>query len=310
MEAKLDRSGDRGAAEPAMAEGAPAGYRSQLRLGLLALGRDRLALAGMIVIALVAIAAAAAPLISPYDPTVAHSEAGRLAPIGTPGHVLGTDGGGRDILSRLIWGGRVSITVAVLPVLVSALGGLVLGLAAGMTGKWLSGFIMRSMDVLFAFPAVLLALAVATILGPGMMNVMMAIAIVSVPYMTRVVYVETLSVRASDYVEAARACGTPMSRLLVREIVPNVMPSLIVYATTGIGGLIVLAAGLSFLGVGVQPPTADWGIMTADGRVVLRNMPHIATIPGVMVLIVAPAFNVAGDGIRDAMDPRRRSGHR
>ena len=142
------------------------------------------------------------------------------------------------------------------------------------------------------------------------MNVMMAIAIVSVPYMTRVVYVETLSVRASDYVEAARACGTPMSRLLVREIVPNVMPSLIVYATTGIGGLIVLAAGLSFLGVGVQPPTADWGIMTADGRVVLRNMPHIATIPGVMVLIVALAFNVAGDGIRDAMDPRRRSGHR
>ena len=272
--------------------------------------RDRLALAGIVVIVVVAAASAAAPLISPYDPAVADAEAGRLAPIGTPGHFLGTDGGGRDILSRLIWGGRVSISIAVLPVLVSAIGGLVLGLAAGMSGKRVSGVIMRTMDVLFAFPAVLLALAVATVLGPGMMNVMMAIGIVSIPYMARVVYVETLSVRASDYVEAARVCGTPMLRLLAREIVPNVIPSLIVYATIGIGGTIVLAAGLSFLGVGVQPPTPDWGIMTADGRIVLRNLPHVATIPGVVVLIVALAFNVAGDGIRDAMDPRRRSGHR
>ena len=308
MEVTSGGPSDRSAGAPSKA--VVTGYRSQLRLGLRALMRDRLALAGIVVIAIVAGASAAAPLISPYDPAVAHAQAGRLAPMGTPGHLLGTDGGGRDILSRLIWGGRVSISTAVLPVLVSALGGLVLGLAAGMTGRWLSGFIMRTMDVLFAFPAVLLALAVATILGPGMMNVMMAIAIVSIPYMARVVYVETLSVRASDYVEAARVCGTPTHRLLLREIVPNVLPSLVVYATTGIGGLIVMAAGLSFLGVGVQPPTPDWGVMTADGRVVLRHLPHVATIPGVMVMIVALAFNVAGDGIRDAMEPRRRSGHR
>jgi peptide/nickel transport system permease protein len=289
---------------------APTKYRSQLRLGIETLIRDRLALAGILVIVIVVAAAAAAPIISPYDPAVDHPDAGRLAPIGTPGHLLGTDGGGRDILSRLIWGGRVSIAIAVLPVLVSALGGLALGLAAGMSGKWVSGFIMRTMDVFFAFPAVLLALAVATVLGPGMMNVMMAIGVVSIPYMARVVYVETLSVRAADFVAAARVCGTPMPRLLVREIIPNVLPSLIVYTTIGIGGTIVLAAGLSFLGVGVQPPTPDWGIMTADGRVVLRNLPHVATIPGVLVLLVSLAFNLAGDGVRDAMDPRRRSGHR
>ena len=209
-------------------------------------------------ILIVVAASAAAPLISPFDPAVADAEAGRFAPIGTPGHLLGTDGGGRDILSRLIWGGRVSISIAVLPVLVSAIGGLVLGLAAGMTGKLVSGTIMRTMDVLFAFPAVLLALAVATVLGPGMMNVMLSIGIVSIPYMARVVYVETLSVRASDYIEAARVCGTPMFRLLAREIVPNVIPSLIVYATIGIGGYDRPRRGVELSRRG--GPTADAGL--------------------------------------------------
>ncbi len=284
-------------------------YRSQFGLGLRALSRDRLASAGIVIVVLVSLSALLAPVISPHDPAAADQIAGRLAPMGTPGHILGTDAQARDILSRLIWGGRVSIVIAVLPVLVSALGGLVLGLSAGMAGKVTRGVIMRLLDVLFAFPPVLLALAVATVLGPGMMNVMMAIAIVSIPFMARVVYVETLSVRSSDFIEAARVAGTPTRRLLIREVLPNVLPPLVVYATTGIGGLIVMAAGLSFLGVGVQPPTSDWGIMTADGRLVLRQAPHVASIPGVMIMVVALAFNVAGDGIRDAMDPRRRSGH-
>jgi peptide/nickel transport system permease protein len=284
-------------------------YRSQFRLALRALRRDRLALFGVIVILVVAIIAVAAPLISPYEPTESDFDTGRLAPVGSSGHLLGTDGQARDILTRLIWGSRVSIPTAVVPVLVSATAGLILGLIAGMaTRRWIVESIMRSQDVLFAFPPVLLAIAMATVLGPGMMNLMLSISVVVTPFMARVVYVETVSVRSKEYVEAARAAGTPGWRLLIRVVVPNVLPPLIVYSTTTIGGLIVLASGLSFLGVGIQPPTADWGVMTADGRTVLREAAHVATIPGLTIIIVALAFNVAGDGIRDALDPQRRTG--
>ena len=283
-------------------------YRSQLRLALRALGRDRLALSGVVVVVFSVVVALAAPVLGLPDPTMADYDIGRLAPIGTAGHPLGTDGQARDVLSRLVWGSRVSIPIAVVPVLVSAVLGLVLGLTAGMSGRWTSEIIMRSQDVLFAFPPVLLAIAMATVMGPGMMNVMLAISVVVTPFMARVVYVETVAIRSKEYVEAARAAGTPGGRLLVREVIPNVLPPLIVYGTTTIGGLIVLASGLSFLGVGIQPPTADWGIMTADGRTVLREAPHVATIPGITIVIVSLAFNVAGDGIRDALDPRRRAG--
>ena len=283
-------------------------YRSQLRLALRALGRDRLALSGVVVVVLSVLIALAAPVLGLPDPTMADYDVGRLAPMGTPGHLLGTDGQARDVLSRLVWGSRVSIPIAVVPVIVSAVLGLILGLTAGMSGRWVSEIIMRFQDVLFAFPPVLLAIAMATVMGPGMMNVMLAISVVVTPFMARVVYVETVAIRSKEYVEAARASGTPGVRLLVREVVPNVLPPLIVYGTTTIGGLIVLASGLSFLGVGIQPPTADWGIMTADGRTVLREAPHVATIPGITIVIVALAFNVAGDGVRDALDPRRRIG--
>ncbi len=167
---------------------------------------------------------------------------------------------------------------------------------------------MRSLDVLFAFPPVLLALAVAAVLGPGLLNVMLAIAIVFVPYMARLVYIETIVVRESDFIEAARVAGTPEVRLMIREILPNVFPPLLVYATTGIGGLIVMASGLSFLGVGVQPPVADWGTMMADGRFVLREVPHLATLPGILIIVLALAFNLTADGIQAALDPCHRSG--
>lgn len=283
-------------------------YRSQFRLALKALRRDRLALVGVVVVLVVVVLAILAPVISPWEPTESDYDSERLAPIGTPGHLLGTDGQARDVLSRLLWGSRVSIPVAVVPVLFSVFAGLVFGLTAGMSGGGLAEFIMRTQDVLFAFPPVLLAIAMATVLGPGMMNVMLAISVVVTPFMARVVYVETIAIRNREYIEAAIAAGTPTLRLLMREVLPNILPPLIVYSTTTIGGLIVLASGLSFLGVGIQPPTADWGIMTSDGRTVLREAPHVATIPGLAIIIVALAFNVAGDGIRDALDPRRRTG--
>ena len=248
-----------------------------------------------------------APLLSPYDPTVASEAAGRLAPPFTPGHLMGTDGQGRDVLSRIIWGGRVSIPIALAPIVASSILGLVLGLVAGFAGRVLRGFIMRSLDVIFAFPGVLLAVAVATILGPGMMNVMLAMSIVLLPYVARIVFVETVRILQMEFIEAARVCGTGTIRLLFREVLPNVIGPVIVYGTTSLGGMLVLAAGLSFLGAGVQPPTADWGIMASDGRVVLAKAPWVSLLPGLVIVIVAVACNFAGDGLRDALDPRQRT---
>jgi len=283
------------------------GPPSQIRQVLSTFLHDRLALVGLILIVVVIFGALTVDWIMPYSTTEADRDVGRYAPLGTPGHPLGTDGLSRDILTRLLAGGRVSITVALVPTLAATGIALAAGLMAAYTGSWIGGITMRIFDVMFAFPPVLLAIAVSTILGPGMMNVMLAIGVVSIPYLTRVVYVEAVSVRGSDYLRAARVVGTPSVRMLRREVLPNVLAPLVVYASTGVGGMIVMAAGLSFLGIGIQPPTPDWGIMTADGRVVLQQLPHIATVPGLMIVAVALAFNFVGDGLRDALDPRHRT---
>jgi peptide/nickel transport system permease protein len=282
-------------------------HNSELRLALGAVARDRLALAGLIVLLLAIAVALLAPLISPYDPAAGSATAGRLAPPFTPGHLLGTDEQGRDILSRIIWGGRISLPIAFAPIVVSSIVGLALGLAASFAGSLLAEAIMRTLDVIFAFPGVLLAIAVAAIMGPGMMNVMLAMSIVLLPYVTRIVYVETAGLLASDFIEAARVCGTGPVRMLFREILPNVIGPVIVFATTSLGGMLVLSAGLSFLGVGVQPPAADWGIMASDGRVVIGSAPWVSILPGLVIVIVAVASNLAGDGLRDALDPRQRT---
>ena len=289
------------AAEPIRA------HRSEWRLAWEAVAKDSLAVGGAVLFLISVAVAALAPILSPYDPTVASETAGRLAPPLTQGHLLGTDGQGRDILSRIIWGGRISIPIALAPIVASSLAGLALGLLAGFAGRLLRGFIMRSLDVIFAFPGVLLAVAVAAILGPGMMNVMLAMSIVLLPYVARIVFVETVRILQMDFIEAARVCGTGPMRLLFREVLPNVIGPVIVYGTTSLGGMLVLAAGLSFLGAGVQPPTADWGIMASDGRVVLGKAPWVSIIPGVVIVVVAVACNFAGDGLRDALDPRQRT---
>ena len=282
-------------------------HGSEFRLALVAVAKDRLAFAGLLVLVLVIAISVFAPWLSPYDPTVASQLAPRLSPPLTPGHLLGTDEQGRDILSRLLWGGRVSIPIAFAPIVVSALAGLLLGLSASFTGGVLASLIMRGLDVIFAFPGVLLAVAVAAIMGPGMMNVMLAMSIVLLPYVTRIVYVEAVSILQADFIEAARVCGTGPVRLLFREVLPNVVSPVLVFATTSLGGMLVLAAGLSFLGVGVQPPTPDWGIMASDGRVVIGLAPWVSILPGLVIVIVAVACNLAGDGLRDALDPRQRT---
>lgn len=267
--------------------------------------RDRQALLGVLIIAIVGGAALAAPLISPWDPLTA-SGVERLAPIGTPGHVLGTDEQGRDILSRLVWGGRASLLVGILPTVTAGVLALALGLLAGYLGGVLDHAIMRALDVFFAFPLVLLAIAIVGVIGPGMSNQMFALAVVLVPYSTRVVRTATLSVKPLEFVEAARALGASSARLIARHLLPNVLPPLLVYTSTLVGMMIVASAGLSFLGLGVQPPTPDWGVMVGNGRLVLYRAAHVATIPGIVIVVTALAFNFVGDGLREALDPRAR----
>ena len=267
--------------------------------------RDRQAVVGLAIIAIAGGAALAAPLISPWDPLAA-AGVERLSPIGTRGHLLGTDEQGRDILSRLIWGGRASLLVGILPTVAAGIVALGLGLLAGYAGGAVDHVIMRALDVFFAFPLVLLAIAIVGVIGPGMHNQMFALAVVLVPYSTRVVRTATLSVKPLEYVEAARALGASRGRLIGRHLLPNVLPPLLVYTSTLVGMMIVASAGLSFLGLGVQPPTPDWGVMVGNGRLVLYRAAHVATIPGIVIVVAALAFNFVGDGLREALDPRAR----
>ncbi|MER2107695.1 MAG: ABC transporter permease [Solibacillus sp.] len=268
--------------------------------------RDKLAVIGTIIVLLITICAVFAPLIAPYDPNAADG-AKRLLGIGTPGHILGLDEQGRDILSRLLFGARLSLLSAVVPILAMFFISLFLGLIAGYF-KRLGEFIMRVLDVLFAFPTALLAIAVAAVIGAGLTTIMIAVAVVMLPYMTRVVYASTMSEKNKEYVEAAQVLGASKFEILFKEILPNVLSDLIVYTTTLIGTTIVFAAGLSFIGLGIQPPDADWGRMVTGGMGVLtQGAPHIATIPGLLILVVATAFNWIGDGLQKALDPYKRT---
>ena len=280
---------------------------TQWRMAARAFAHDRVAVAALAVLILVALAALCAPLLTPYSP-VAGDPVNRLAGIGTPGHPLGLDGQGRDIWTRLLYGGRNSLLVAVVPVAVVFPVALLIGLFAGFRRSRSGEVLMRVLDVLFAFPLVLLAIALSAVLGAGLGNVMLAIGVTLIPYMARVAYTATMQEAAKGYVEAARAYGANPLQLMFRELLPNVVVPLLVYATTLCGLMIVVASGLSFLGVGVIPPTPDWGIMTADGKnVLLEGVYHVATIPGLLILVVSLAFSLVGDGIRDALDPRKQA---
>ena len=278
---------------------------SELAMFWEALRRDKLSIASAVVIGMVALAALFAPWISPYDPNFADS-ALRLKPIGTAGHILGLDGQGRDILSRLIWGGRVSLATGIVPVAIAGLLSILLGLIAGYLGGKTDAVIMRTLDVFFAFPQVLIGIAIAGFLGPGMMNVMISIGVVLSPWITRVAYTAVRSAKGQQYVEMAKACGANQWQIMFIHILPNCLSPVIVYSTTIVSVMIVLGAGFSFLGLGVQPPTADWGVMISDGRTYLSNAPHVSVVPGIVLVTVSMAFNLLGDGFRDALDPRLR----
>jgi peptide/nickel transport system permease protein len=254
-----------------------------------------------LVVAIVAIALAA-PVLPLRDPNTT-APARRLAPPLSPGYVLGSDQLGRDLLSRLIWGARVSISVALIATAVALIGGSTIGLVAGFYGGAVDTATMRFIDVLMAFPYVLLAIALVAALGPGLLNAMIAIAVVNISFYARGVRAATLVIRHAPFVEAARAAGASDVRLLRRELIPNVAAPLLVFASLSVGWMIVETAGLSFIGLGAQPPTADWGTMLADGRQFMTVAPHVAIVPGLAILTLVIGFNLLGDGLRDLLDP-------
>jgi peptide/nickel transport system permease protein len=267
--------------------------------------RNRPAVAGLAVIVLSIVVAVLAPVLSPHDPVQANP-AGRLVPPGSPGRVLGADHLGRDVFSRVLHGGRVSLVMGLVPVTAAAVMALVLGLVSGYFEGLAGLVIMRTLDVSFAFPSIFLAIAITGALGPGLVNVLIALTIVLVPPIARVARTSVMEVKHNEYIEAARASGARDARIIVRHLLPNVLAPVTVYCTLLVALVVVIASGLSFLGLGVQPPTPDWGRMIAEGREVLVVAPHVAAFPGLMLLIFSLAFNFLGDGLRDALDPRMR----
>ena len=279
--------------------------RGVLKQGWKAFASDRLAVVGLLIVVVVSLIAIFAPWISPADPT-AGVGANRLLPPLEGGYLLGTDGQGRDVLTRLMWGARMSLLIGIVPTALAFIISVPLGMIAGYFLGWIGEGIMRLLDVFLAFPMVLLGLAIVSVLGDGMMNVMLAIVIIELPFMARLVYTETSLIRQKSFITAAKVSGSTTTQIMTHDVLPNVLGSLIVYATTIVGGMIVIGAGFSFLGIGIQPPTADWGIMTADGAAVLDTSPHISLLPGIAIIIVALAFAWIGDGLRLAVDPKKR----
>ena len=266
--------------------------------------RNRLALVGLALVVLLAFSALLAPWLAPYDPTRQSLIEKRARPGAK--YLLGADEFGRDILSRVIYGARVALVVGVLSSAIALVGGLLLGVVAGFAGGWLDAVMMRGLEILLAFPYLLLALAIVAALGTGTLNTTIAVGIWGVPAVTRIVRGSVLALRETEYVGAARALGAPPPALLRRHILPNIVPGLIVYGTLFMANAILLEAALSFLGLGVQPPTASWGLMVSTGRDVLLVAPHVATVPGLAIMVAVLAFNLVGDGLRDALDPRLR----
>ena len=271
---------------------------------LVVFSRHRVSFAALIFLIVVALVSILAPFIAPHDPYV--DVGWRNSPPGEDGLLLGADGDGRDVLSRLIWGGRISLLMGVVPTLAAMIASLLIGVVAAYSGRWADQIIMRVLDMFFAFPIVLMATVVAGILKPGLATVCIAIFIALIPYISRLVRTTTLTIKNEPYVEAARAAGGRSWEILWRYIVPNVIAPVLVYTTTLMGFMIVLGSALGFLGFGVQPPAADWGTMVEEGRVVLRKAPHVSIFPGLAIVSVALAFGFIGDGLRDALDPRMR----
>jgi peptide/nickel transport system permease protein/oligopeptide transport system permease protein len=258
----------------------------------------------MVVIALFIVMAVFAPFLAPYTPDEMDLSGVLQKP--STAHWLGTDQMGRDTLSRIIFGSRTSLMIGLIVVGVSCVAGMTLGLFSGYYGGWTYNIIMRLIDALMSFPMILLALVISALLGNGMKNVIIALSVAMVPGYARFMCGQVLSVKENDYIVAGRSMGARNARMMLRHIVPNCLPPLIVLITMMLGSVILAEAGLSFLGIGITPPTPAWGSMVNDGRLYLLTLPILSIAPGFAVMMVVFAFNMVGDGLRDALDPRLR----
>lgn len=285
--------------------------RSQARLGQaylswLRLRRNPLAVIGLIISITLIVVAIFAPILAPHDP-IAQDLSRRLLPPGTSGNWLGTDDFGRDILTRLLYGSRITLYIVMLVILTAPVVGLIIGTVAGYFGGWVDVVLMRITDIFLAFPKLILALALVAVLGPGMENAVLAIALTAWPPYARVARAETLTVRNSDYIAAVKLQGAGAGRVIWGHVMPMCLPSVIIRVTLDMAGVILTAAGLGFLGLGVQPPLPEWGLMISAGRKFLFEQWWVATMPGLAIFIVSLGFNLLGDGLRDVLDPRSAS---
>lgn len=297
---------------------APPGKRASQfhRTTLGRLLRRRSAVIGLVILAILILVAAFAPLLAPYEPTqvligledVKRRESPCIHLLGCPEdrpqHFMGIDGNVRDQFSRIIFGSRYSLLIGFTTVSFAIVIGSVLGAIGGFVGGWIDNVIMRVMDVLLAFPSLLLAIAIVAVLGPGLVNALLAIGIVSIPAYARVMRASVLSIKENEYVTSAESIGASRFRILVRTVLPNSITPLIVQGTLGIGTAILDAAALSFLGLGAQPPTPEWGSMLGTERNQVFTAPHLVFYPGLAIMVTVLGFNLLGDGLRDALDPR------
>jgi peptide/nickel transport system permease protein len=300
----LDTASHLDAAKPAaevpdLVEASPGYWRN---VGL-RLRRDPVTMIVGAVLLAIIVVVVFAPLVTSYDPYVG-SVVGRLQPVGSPGHWLGTDETGRDLWTRLAYGGRLSLLAGIAPVTISLIVGGILGIVAGYAGGIVNTLIMRTMDVFYAFPSILLAIAICGMLGSGLANAVLALAIVFIPPMVRISETVTSQARQLDFVEAARASGTTTSQIIRYHVLANVLGPILVYATSLISLSIILSAGLSFLGLGVTPPAAEWGLMLNSLRQSIYVQPYVAALPGLMIFVTSMCFNLMADGLRSAMDVR------
>lgn len=268
------------------------------------LRRNRAAMAGVGIVGMFALLAVLAPVLVPFSPVQGDFSDRLQGPSGT--HWLGTDELGRDVLSRIIFGARISLQIQVVAVMLALVVGVTLGAVGGYLGGRVDNLIMRAMDVLLAFPSIFLALGIIAALGPGLVNLMVAAGISSIPAFARIVRGSILTLKEREFVEAARALGGSGGRILFRHLLPNCLAPVIVQASLRMATVLLTASGLSFLGLGVQPPTPEWGAMLSNARSYLIVAPHVATIPGLAIMIVVVGFNLFGDGLRDVLDPRLR----
>ncbi|WNC16441.1 nickel transporter permease [Brevibacillus brevis] len=268
------------------------------------LSKNKLAMVGGFIVLFYIAIALLAPLIAPHDP-YAIDLAGKLKPPSSE-HWMGTDDKGRDVLSRLLYGTRLSMSVGFVAVFIGAFFGIILGLLSGYYGKWVDTVISRVIDVLLAFPGILLSLAIVSALGPSLFNVMIAVGVFSIPVFARIVRGSTLTVKKLEYIDAIRSLGANDFTILFKHIFPNILSPIIVQATMRLATAILSAAGLSFLGLGAQPPLPEWGAMLSNGRDFLFTAPYLAMFPGLAISTLVLGFNIFGDGLRDALDPRMK----